>query len=482
MRIVYIDIDSLRPDHMGCYGYVRKTTPNIDIIAAQGVRFTHTYCEASPCVPSRASFISGKFAINHGSLTHFGSGGRFYHPGAERYSVRYPFFTRYLREAGYKTVTISSFGDRHQAWWFFAGWNEIHSHTLKCGNEDADEVNAHVIPWIMQHGAEENYFLHVQYWDPHGFYTAPDAYAEQFVDQPAPTFPSEEVIQNHRRLYHPRSASMFHWAITPNIPRKMPHEIRNRADYQQLINGYDAGISYMDEHVGQILDAYRKLGIEDEVCFVISADHGESFGEQGIYMEHGMATESVHRIPLIMRIPGVTLPNSVFDNFVYNVDVVATIVDLVGLDIPTGWDGQSLLPLINKPDADWNRDYLVLEHGLYACQRAVCAPRWYFIRTYDPGFYKFDPVVLYDMENDPNQCVNVASENPAIVAEMDHLIADWVQENRSKHGEIMDPMEEIIRTGPYRYISKEAWLSRLREVGKGWAADEFASRTHSEYQ
>ncbi|WAH36755.1 sulfatase family protein [Alicyclobacillus dauci] len=477
---MYIDVDSLRPDHMGCYGYTRNTTPNIDKIAKQGVRFTRSYCEASPCVPSRASFISGKYAINHGALTHFGPGGQFYHPGAERYSTRYPFFTRYLREAGYKTITISSFGDRHQAWWFFAGWNEIHSHTLKRGNEDANEVNEHVLPWIQEHGADDNYFLHIQYWDPHGFYTAPDYYAEQFVDQPAPAFPSDEMIQQHRHMYHPRSARMFHWAITPNIPRKMPHEIRNRTDYEQLINLYDAGISYMDEHVGQIIAAYRELGIEDEVTFIVSADHGESFGEQGIYMEHGMATESVHHIPLIMRVPGLTTSGTAIDQFVYNVDVVATIADLVGLDVPTGWDGRSLAPLLRQDGDNWNRDYLVLEHGLYACQRAVRDERWHFIRTYDPGFYQFDPVVLYDMHD--NESVNVAALHPDIVAQMDHRIVEWVQENRAIHGEIGDPMEDIIQTGPYRYIGKEEWITRLREVGMTAEADELAKRKHSAYE
>ncbi|WP_330999637.1 sulfatase-like hydrolase/transferase [Cohnella fermenti] len=124
MRIIYLDIDSLRPDHMGSYGYPRNTTPNLDIIADQGARFNHCYCASSPCVPSRASFMSGRFAQNHGALTHWGPGYDFYYPEGDGHSLKYPFFTRHLREAGYKAVTFSSFGDRHHAWWYFAGWNE----------------------------------------------------------------------------------------------------------------------------------------------------------------------------------------------------------------------------------------------------------------------------------------------------------------------------------------------------------------------
>ncbi len=478
MRIVYIDVDSLRPDHMGCYGYMRNTTPNIDSIAKKGARFERAYCEASPCVPSRASFASGRFAINHGALTHFGPGGEFWHPGEEKHNRRYAFFTRHLREAGYKTVTVSSFGDRHEAFWFFAGWNEIYTHTLKTGNEDANEVNEAVLPWIMEHGAEDNYLLHVQYWDPHGFYTCPDEYADQFKDKPAPAFPDNDTIQKQRDEYHPRSAGMFHWAISPNIPKKMPLEIQDRSDVDKLYNGYDGGISFMDYHVGQILEAYRKLGIEDEVAFIISADHGESFGEQNLYMEHGMASETVNHIPLIVRWPGLTKPGQVFDEFVYNVDVVATLTDLVGLSIPGGWDGMSFRSVFkeNEQNADWGRDYLVLEHGLYAAQRAVVDDKWFFIRTYHPGMYVFPSVVLYDTETDPHHTTNVAESHPDVVALMDHRIAEFVQQSRDKHGHIPDPMEKILETGPFRYIDPEHWAIRLRDAGLVQEADELVHR------
>lgn len=469
MRIVYIDIDSLRPDHMGCYGYPRNTTPNIDRIAAAGTRFNMAYCAGSPCVPSRASFISGRFAINHGALTHWGPGGRFFHPEGETYSQRYPFLTRYLRQAGYRTITFSSFADRHLAWWFNAGWDEAHSNSLKRGNEDADEINAFLIPWIQAHGKDENYFLHVQYWDPHGFYTYPDEYMHQFADQPLSDFPSAETIAAHREMSHPRSAALFHWSLKWKIPHKMPLEIRNRDDYKLLIDGYDGGISYMDLHVGQILDAYRALGIEDEVCFIITADHGESFGEQGIYMEHGMASETVNHVPLIVKIPSLGHQPSESNELVYNVDVVATLARLVGQEIPAGWDGQSLLPVL-KGEAGPCRSHLVLEHGLYACQRSVRTHRWHMMRTYHPGFYDIEPVVLYDMASDPHEERNVAAEHPDLVRQLDQHIVEWVGENQARHGFIPDPMAEIVQTGPYRYLTPPEWVERLREAGRESAA------------
>jgi choline-sulfatase len=107
----------------------------------------------------------------------------------------------------------------------------------------------------------------------------------------------------------------------------------------------------------------------------------------------------------------------------------------------------------------------VLEHALYACQRAVFDKRWFFIRTYHEGFYDFDPVVLYDLHNDPNQLVNVADKNPEIVHLMDHRLTDWIQLNLNKHGKIIDPMQEVIRTGPFHYIKPGQWAVKLREMG-----------------
>lgn len=463
MRIIYLDIDSLRPDHMGCYGYNRPTTPNIDKIAAEGMIFNSCYTASSPCVPSRASFMSGRFGIHHGALTHWGPGGEFYYPEGDGHSEEIPFFTRHIRKAGYKTVTFSSFGDRHHAWWYFAGWNEVHTHSLKEGNENADEVNKAVIPWLKQHGTEEDYFLHIQYWDPHSFYTYPVEYMEQWKDSPVKAFPDEATIAAQQTDSFPRSAKFLHWG--DKYPSTMPGQIADRKDYKHVIDGYDGGVNYMDKYVGELLDTLRELGIEDEVCFIISADHAESMGEQGIYIEHASATEAVHHIPLIFKAPGVTQPGVKVDGFVYNVDVIATITDMLGLEVPSGWDGKSFLPAL-KGEHWQGRDYLVMDHALYVCQRAVRDEKWYFIRTYHQGLYlNFEPVTLYDMENDPNQLHNVASEYPEMVKEMDHRLSQWMHEQSSKPDYKVDPLQKVIETGPWKYLSADDWIRKLERNG-----------------
>ncbi|KIL40396.1 arylsulfatase [Gordoniibacillus kamchatkensis] len=473
MRIIYFDIDSLRPDHMSCYGYERKTTPNIDRIAAEGVRFESCYTASSPCVPSRASFMSGRFGVNHGALTHWGPGCEFDYPDGDGHSETVPFFTRYLRNAGYRTVTFSSFGDRHHAWWYFAGWNEVHTHSLKEGNENADEVNAAIIPWLRAHGKEDNYFLHIQYWDPHTMYTYPQEYADQWKDSPVKAFPDEETIQKHRQASFPRSATFLHTAS--KLPGTMPEQIRSRDDVAHLINGYDGGINYMDKAIGEILQTLEELGIHDDVCFVISADHAESLGEHGVYMEHGNATESVHHIPLIIKAPDITKPGQVVEGFVYNVDVIATITDMVGLPVPSGWDGKSFLPALRSEQWE-GREYLVMDHALYVCQRAVRDSKWYFVRTYHTGLYDFPQVSLFDMENDPYQTNNVADQYPEVVKEMDHRLIEWMQQHVYKAGHKIDPLQKVIETGPWKYVTVEGWVQRLRRDGWHDAANRLEAK------
>jgi len=119
MRIIYFDIDSLRPDHLGCYGYGRRTSPNIDRVAEEGACFDHCYASDMPCLPSRTSLFSGQFGIHHGCVSHTGTRAEPFSEGAGRafrsdwgHTVR----MRQLRDAGIRTATFTSFAERHAAW------------------------------------------------------------------------------------------------------------------------------------------------------------------------------------------------------------------------------------------------------------------------------------------------------------------------------------------------------------------------------
>ena len=124
MRILFIDIDTLRADHLGCYGYHRNTTPNIDHIASQGVRFDQMYVTDAPCLPSRSALWSGRTGFHTGVINHAdpfiqGTGRGF----RDVYDATG--WISQLRRLGFYTITVSSFGERHSAWWWHAGYREI---------------------------------------------------------------------------------------------------------------------------------------------------------------------------------------------------------------------------------------------------------------------------------------------------------------------------------------------------------------------
>jgi choline-sulfatase len=152
MRIIYFDLDCLRPDHLGCYGYERPTSPTIDAIAREGIRFNNYYCASSPCLPSRTAWASGRFGIRTGVLSNVGEGAEFHirkrnYGGPERDNTM---VMRQLRTHGMDTISFSNFADRHNSWYFMCGWSEFHTPNLKYGNETAEEVNEPLMRWLRQ--------------------------------------------------------------------------------------------------------------------------------------------------------------------------------------------------------------------------------------------------------------------------------------------------------------------------------------------
>ena len=207
MRVLYIDLDCCRADHLGANGYHRPTSPNLDRIAGEGVTFSRCYCANSPCLPSRASLFSGRFGFNNGVVGHHGSGEQFrsLSRGHWRDPDR-PLLQQHLWLNGMTTISFSCFADRHNAWWFSAGWEELHTFTRKRGQERADEVNAAFLPWLRDHGRADSWFIHLHYWDIHSHYRVPPEWVERFRDQPPPPWPDQATLDRQQQMYGPRTA------------------------------------------------------------------------------------------------------------------------------------------------------------------------------------------------------------------------------------------------------------------------------------
>ena len=159
MRVLMFDIDTLRADHMGCYGYGRDTTPVMDGIAEEGVRFDDYYCPNAPCLPSRASMISGQYGIHNGVVGHGGTAADMRLQGDSRHFTddmsENGLFMQF-RRAGMHTVSFSTFAERHSAWWFNAGFNECYNVGFR-GGESAEYVTPHVLDWLSRNGKKDNW-------------------------------------------------------------------------------------------------------------------------------------------------------------------------------------------------------------------------------------------------------------------------------------------------------------------------------------
>ncbi|MFX3635946.1 MAG: sulfatase [Candidatus Pristimantibacillus sp.] len=449
MRILYLDLDSLRPDHLGCYGYHRNTSPNIDQIAEEGLRFTNYYCSDAPCLPSRSALMSGRFGIHNGIVGHGGTAADMRREGVHRgFNDRLVFesLPGMLRQAAMKTASISTFAERHSAWTFNAGFNEVFNIGAK-GHESAQHVLPVALKWLEDNGTEDNWFLHLNFWDPHTPYRIPDQYGNPFEHVPMPEWLNEEVFQAHKQKKGQHSIDHMNALAKSHYYRHSRHgkPIEQLEDLRAIIDNYDSAIRYMDEHVGQVIRHLEQLGILEDTAILISADHGENMGELGIYSEHGTADQATCRIPMIIRWPG-GVQGAVDEGLHYQLDLAPTLASLLGAENAPSWDGISYSESILS-GTDTGRDYLVLSQCAHVCQRSVRFQNWLYIRSYHDGHHGFPKEMLFDLQNDPYEQHNVADERRDICKEAVYLLNDWHDAMMSTMDADNDPLWTVMREG-----------------------------------
>ncbi len=477
MRILYVDIDTLRSDHLGCSGYHRNTTPNIDAIAARGVRFSNVYASDVPCLPSRSALVTGMFGIRNGVANHGGLAADLAPWGAERgffSQLSAGSFPSVLMNAGYHTASISSFPRRHGAPWWTAGFMESMNLVRGFGIERADEVLPGALDWLQRRGQADSWFLHVHLWDPHTPYNTPADYGNPFANEPPPSWHTEEVRDRNWRLPGPHSAQEP-WGFTPDEhgppPARQPWNLASADDVKQMFDGYDVGVRFADDAVGALCSKLADLGVLDDTAILISSDHGEAFGELGVYADHMAADEATAHIPAVLSWPGVA--PSVQTGLHYHLDVAATVADLAGARRPRHWDGLSIRAEVERGFDAVGRDHLVLSQGAWTCQRGVRSGDHLFLRTMHDGFHAAWPdEMLFDIAADPHEEIDLAESSPLIAAEMRALLDEWTTAQLGRSLAAQDPLQTVLDEGGPFHVRGHmpAYLQRLRETNRGdWA-------------
>jgi len=354
------------------------------------------------------------------------------------------------------------------------------------------------LDWLDRKRDTKDWFLHVHVWDPHIPYRTPTEYGEPFKDAPLPDpWMTQEILDKHRATkpggHSACEVTGYDNKPNPATPRQ-PVEIKNTDDFRHMIDEYDTGIWYADKQLGLLFDKLREQGIYDDMAIIISSDHGEDLGEMGSYCEHGEADCITTHIPLIIKWPGCA-KNTVSHGFHYNLDLLPTLVDLlggvppftcnpvVGNPNPVVYDGESYADCVHTGQ-DGGRDYLVVSQCAHVCQRSVRFGDYMYIRTYHDGYHLTPGEELFNVKEDPHEIHDLAEEKPELCWRaawyLEHWVADNMLSNIYNYHE--DPLWNVIAEGgPFhcRGYLKD-YCKRLEDTGRGDCAEELRRRHKGE--
>jgi arylsulfatase A-like enzyme len=320
-NLVVIGIDTLRADHVGCYGYRRPTSPHIDALARDGVLFTTAVSQAPWTLPAFASIMTGLLPSHHrageGKLPYVSALG----PDAETLAAT-------LARQGFVTAGFVS-----NVWVGADTGLDRGFATHRMSQQPAEAVDR-AIAWLGSRPAGR-FFLFVHIYDPHAPYTPPDEDVAPFV-----TAGYEGPFQRQ-----------FPTVWKGGVPDMAVDPRWSPADRQRIVDLYDGEIHYADRLVGRLLEALDRLHLADETLVVVVADHGEElFDHRRLGHSHTLYDELL-RVPLVLRFPHASLRGRVTRQ-VRSMDLFPTLLEALRVPVPSGLDGVSLLPLARgEPDA-----------------------------------------------------------------------------------------------------------------------------------
>jgi arylsulfatase len=424
-NILLLMADQHRADCIGAAGNPVIRTPNLDGLAREGARFRHAYSCTPTCTPARAALLTGLNPWHNGMLG--------YGQVGERYAAELP---RCFSEAGFEAVgigkmhwhpqrnlhgfhrTILDASDRVQSPGFVSDYHRWFHERAPGLNPDATGLDwndyrgrpyalpeeLHPTHWIAQtaidflgrHDGKNPFFLKVSFERPHSPYDPPKRFWEAYRedDMPPPVFGAWDAV-HAIHWKHPQPAI---WQGDLSL-----------AEVRRSRRGYYGSVSFVDEQIGRVLGALEKRGWLENTFIIFISDHGDMLGDHHLWRK-SYAYESSARIQFIVRPPkdfrGAR--GQVLDQTVELRDVLPTLVAAAGLPVPSGLDGQSVLPLLHGQTAGW-RPWIDLEHNICYSPtnhyNGLTDGRIKYIYQAQKGHEQ-----LFDLENDPDESNDLAAE------------------------------------------------------------------------
>lgn len=430
-NIILVTVDTLRADHLGCYGYFRDTSPNIDALAKESVVFDQAYAVMATTLPSHASMLTGRYPLEHGILANLMHGGKPFGWKEGMLSI-----AQVAKDSGYATAGFVSAAPLKSASGIATGFD---TWTEPDGIErQAEETMKDVLAWF-ETKPREPYFLWVHFYDPHWRHRAPAPFDTMFhTEGPDPAL---EAWLAERQVGDAAKRS----------------NARKTTQTRKAINDYCGEVRYTDSQVGVLLERLRRDGDLDRSVLVLTADHGEGLNQHD-WTAHGLVWEEQLRVPLLMRFP----PSA--QQAPKRVDKLVSLVDL----FPT------VLARIEPLGARSQRDFLAQSTGTDVLspkfvERPLFAQRTGRELAEDPGEmyalttrewkYIHEPEVgdkLFDRRKDPFELQNLAERETQTAVRVHDMTMIMIRGQKArgdalgaaKAGE-MDPklLEELRKLG-----------------------------------
>ena len=363
LNVILITIDTLRADHLGCYGYKQIKTPNIDALAADGARFERAFSVVPVTLPSHTTMLTGTYPMLSG-MHDF---------GVNKLNSAQPTMASVLKQAGYATGAVvaaavldSRFG-LNQGFDFYYDhfeFNRLDEANLDEMSRPGNVVADTTLDWLEKNW-QKKFFLWMHLYDPHLPYNPPEPYRTEYAG----------------RLY-------------------------------------DGGIAFADEQVGRLVRFLKEKGIYQNSIIVLAGDHGEGLGEHGEKTHGFFIYNSTMHVPLIIRVPDAAHGKTVSD-LASLVDLMPTVLDAVGVEIPAQVQGKSLLASLRAAEPEtaaarertvYGETFLPRIHFNWSELRGAENAKYHFIDAPKPE--------LYDVTSDPSEKHNLLGEKKAVGEEM----------------------------------------------------------------
>ncbi|NIA13571.1 MAG: sulfatase-like hydrolase/transferase [Nitrospiraceae bacterium] len=412
-NIVIFAIDSIRRDHMSCYGYPRLTTPHFDRLAAGGTLVENSFSPYIPTTPAYSSILTGRDVIGTQmpSLSPKGP-----------LDKKHPTLPEILRKAGYTTTCVGFDGGFYRGfnkYLNFEGWVSWEERPAR----KAENMNAVTLPAIdKMHKSGKPFLLFLRHMDPHAPYLPPSPYDTMFYSKN----PCARGNKSMKPVmaFKPFADFLSSW-MPPGI-----------TDKDFVIAQYDGELAYMDACSQRIITRLEELGIVDDTLIVITGDHGETLYDHECFFDHHGLYEPTLVVPLIYYWPGKIEPGVRSKAYTLHEDLIPTVLDLCGLKkFAKGvkFDGVSIAPYLKKPEESPRSEFYISE-CTWMRKQGWRTPIWKFWEALEPDFHNKPPVELYNLIDDPEESVNLADKEPQVVKLLRARMNAWIKKRCRQTG------------------------------------------------